>query len=416
MPKYPPRKTGSKKPVPYKPAPKNSASKKAAPKKPTEGHAAQYSARPTLKIDLAAIQRNYNRLQDHVGRSVKVAASIKADAYGLGAERVGRTLYGAGCRNFFVATAGEGKILRSAIGDTASIYVLNGPAPRDTSLYYGADLKPVINSMEQAQAWLSATREAKRRPACAIHIDTGMNRLGLSLEDAKTLGRNRKMLEKIVPMLIMSHLANAPNKDSAANAEQLLRFQKAAAQFPVMPMSLANSPGIFLGKKYHFQMVRAGLGLFAKDITSDRASNLTENAVSLMAPVLQVRNINKGETLGYDATYVAQSDMKVAIVGAGYADGIPVSASSTHKKSGGFARLQGRIVQIIGRVSMDLTILDVTNLPRELKLGDWAEFMGNDLSALAKDCGTIPYELITRLGARCRRDYYSSDEPNISRI
>jgi len=395
------KNAGSKKFTPKKLTPKGAPTKDANSKKSADTFAAQYSARPTLKVDLAAIQRNYNRLQEYVGRSVKVAASIKADAYGLGAERVGRALYGAGCRNFFVATAGEGKILRSAIGDTASIFVLNGPAPRDTSLYYGNDLKPVINSMEQAQAWLSATRDAKRRPACAVHIDTGMNRLGLSVE-------------KLVPMLIMSHLANAPNKESAANAEQLLRFQKAAAQFPVMPMSLANSPGIFLGKKYHFQMVRAGLGLFAKDITNNPASNLSENAVSLMAPVLQVRNISKGDALGYDGTYVAPRDMTVAIVGAGYADGIPVAASATHKKSGGFARLQGRIVQIVGRVSMDLTILDVTNIPRELKLGDWAEFMGDDLAALAKDCGTIPYELITRLGARCRRDYYNS-EPNTSR-
>lgn len=376
-----------------------------------DNQAVNFSARPTLKIDLGAIKRNYTRIQDRVGRSVKVAASIKADAYGLGAERVGRTLYGAGCRNFFVATAGEGKILRSAIGDTATIFVLNGPAPRDVSLYNGADLKPVINSYEQAQLWLEATREAKRRQACALHIDTGMNRLGLSSDDVERMSRNRKMLDKIVPMLIMSHLACAPDKDHPMNAQQLSRFKKAAARFPVLPMSLVNSPGIFLGKPYHFQMVRAGLGLFAKDITNAPENNVTENTVSLMAPVLQVRKIAKRETIGYDATFTAKHDMKAAIVGAGYADGIPVSASGTETYMNGFAKLQGRRVAIIGRVSMDLTILDITHMPREPKLGDWAEFMGDDLHDLAKAAGTIPYELITRLGTRSRRDYYSSD-PN----
>ena len=368
---------------------------------------ALFSARATLKIDLGAVKRNYQRLQDSVGRTVKVGASIKADAYGLGAARVGKTLYGAGCRNFFVATPGEGKILRDAIGDTASIFVLNGPAPRDTALYNGADLKPVINSIEQVQIWLEATGDAKRRPACALHIDTGMNRLGLTEEDAQRLSRDKKTLGKIVPMLIMSHLANAPDKNNPANEVQLNRFKKAAAQFPITPLSLANSPGIALGKKYHFQMVRAGLGLFAKDITNNPADNKTENTVSLMAPVLQVRRINAGDAVGYDGTFTAKKPMKLAIVAAGYADGIPVSASATNTESGGFAIMQGKKVPIISRVSMDLTILDASALSTNPRLGDWAEFMGDDLLALAKKSGTIPYELLTRLVTRCRRDYVS---------
>lgn len=371
--------------------------------------APHFSARPTLKIDLGAIKRNYNRLQDRVGRKVKVAASIKANAYGLGAERVGKTLYGAGCRNFFVATAGEGKILRGAIGDAASIFVLNGPAPRDIALYNGADLKPVINSYDQATLWLDMTRDAKRRPACAIHIDTGMNRLGLAQSDVDRMSKNKKMLDKIVPVLLMSHLACAPDKDNSMNKTQLDRFKKVASRFPMMPLSLANSPGLFLGKPYHFQMVRAGLGLFAKDITNSAEHNITENSVSLMAPVLQIRDIVKGQTLGYDATFTASRDMKVAIVGAGYADGIPVSASGTAVRMNGFARMQGRKLPIVGRVSMDLTIIDITSLPRALQLGDWAEFMGDDLFDLSKSAGTIPYEIMTRMGQRCRRDYHISD-------
>jgi len=290
-----------------------------------------------------------------------------------------------------------------------SIYVLNGPAPRDTALYNSANLKPVINSFEQAEAWLKATSEARRRPACALHIDTGMNRLGMTLDDVERLSRNKSMLEKLVPMLVMSHLACAPDKDSPMNAEQLARFKKAAARFPIVPMSLANSPGVSLGKPYHFQMVRAGLGLFAKDITNNAADNFTENTVSLMAPVLQVKLIKKGESLGYNASYVATENMKIAIVAAGYADGIPVSASRSTTSKGGFAKLHGRLIPIIGRVSMDLTILDVTGFSRPVQLGDWAEFMGDDLLAFAKLAGTIPYELMTRLGTRSRRDYFSSD-------
>ncbi|MEP6342256.1 MAG: alanine racemase [Maricaulaceae bacterium] len=373
---------------------------------------AQYSARATLKIDLGAVQRNYHALQNKLGRSVKLASSIKADAYGLGAIRVGKTLYGAGCRNFFVATPGEGKILRQAIGDTASIFVLNGPAPRDLALYHGADLKPVINSFEQAKVWLDMISDARRHPACAIHIDTGMNRLGFGLKDLELLAGNKRMVEKLVPVLIMSHLACASDPNSKMNDAQLGRFRRLAAKFPVMPLSLANSPGIYLGKQYHFQMVRAGLGLYAKDISNDKANNITENALSLMAPVLQVRNVAKGESLGYNASYVAKRDMKIAIVGAGYADGIPVASSSTHTQGGGYARMQGLTVPIVGRVSMDLTILEVTNLRRELQLGDWAEFLGNDLLALAKSAGTIPYEILVRMGSRCRRDYFSSDPDN----
>ena len=378
---------------------------------PHEG-AVQYSARPTLKIDLGAIQRNYHALQNKLGRSVKLAASVKADAYGLGAARVGKTLYGSGCRNFFVATPGEGRLLRQAIGDTASIFVLNGPAPRDLSLYHGSDLKPVINSFEQAKTWLDMVKDAKRHPACAIHIDTGMNRLGLSLKDLELISGNRRMVDKLVPVLIMSHLACAPDPTSEMNATQLNRFKRLASKLPVLPLSLANSPGIFLGKNYHFQMVRAGLGLYAKDISNDKANNITENALSLMAPVLQVRDVAKGESLGYNASYVAKRDMKIAIVGAGYADGIPVASSSTHTQGGGYARMQGLTVPIVGRVSMDLTMLEVTNLRRELQLGDWAEFLGNDLLALAKSAGTIPYEILVRMGTRCRRDYFTSDPDN----
>ena len=148
-----------------------------------------FSTRPVLKIDLDAIKANYKALQDKVG-SVKIAASVKADAYGLGAERVGKTLYGAGCRNFFVATAGEGKLLRNAIGDNSSIYVLNGPSPRDLTLFFGSRLKPVINSLVQARMWAEAAATAKAAPYSAIHIDTGMNRLGFSQEEFEIFSKN----------------------------------------------------------------------------------------------------------------------------------------------------------------------------------------------------------------------------------
>ena len=361
--------------------------------------AISYSSRPTLRINLENLRYNYEALKKRVG-TAKIGASVKADAYGLGAVQIGRALYGAGCRIFFVATAGEGKILREAIGPNGAIYVLNGPSPRDKGVLLGAKLKPVINSLEQARFWASVASSVNEPPYTAIHIDTGMNRLGFDAEEFAEFAKDRKLWKTLNPEWVMSHLACAPDKNHPLNKTQLTRFKKAAAQLPITPMSLANTAGIYLGKPYHFQMVRPGIGLYGGSATSAPEQEDTRPVVTLLAAILQIREISKGESLGYNASYTAPRDMRVAVVGAGYADGVPVLASNK-----GFATLHDQQVPIVGRVSMDLTMLDITDVHLPKQVGGVVAFRGDQLSAEAETIGSINYEMLTRLGQRCRRDY-----------
>lgn len=366
----------------------------------------KYSARPTLKVDLSALRYNYDVLKKRVG-NVTVAASVKANAYGLGIKPVARALYGAGCRVFFVATAGEGKILREAIGDTPSIYVLNGPASRDLRLVFGSDLKPVINSLEQARLWASAAEPVGSPPFAALHIDTGMNRLGFTPNEAVTLSRNKKLFNSLGVDLIMSHLACAEDASHPMNAAQLSAFKRASARFPLKPLSFANSAGIYLGKPYHFQMVRPGLALYGAKATTHPQQENTKPVMSLHAPILQIRALKKGESIGYGATFVAESDMTLATLGVGYADGIPVASSGTTKMRRGYGTLFGKRIPIVGRVSMDLTVVDISKMDKPVKCGETVMFRGDQLNRDANDIGTIPYELLSRLGERCRREYVS---------
>ena len=366
----------------------------------TPSYQPSYSTRPTLRVDLQQIRANYDALKSMIG-AAKIGASVKADAYGLGAVPVAKALYGAGCRIFFVATAGEGKLLRDGVGPNAAIYVLNGPAPRDRGVLLGAKLKPVINSMEQAQFWGSVAREVKEPPYTAIHIDTGMNRLGLSPEEVTVLSRNKSLWRDLNPEWVMSHLACGSDASNPMNKAQLQQFRKAAAQLPLTPLSLANTAGIYLGKPYHFQMVRPGIGLYGGVATTNPDQEVSKPAATLLAPILQVRHVKAGETLGYDATYIAPRDMRIAVVGAGYADGVPVSQSNR-----GTAILHDEEVNIVGRVSMDLTMIDATDANLTVEVGGVVIFRGDHLEAEAKSAKTINYELLVRLGQRCRRDYW----------
>jgi len=359
-----------------------------------------YSTRPTLRVDLDALKANYTALKNKVGVA-KIGASVKADAYGLGSVPVGKALYGAGCRIFFVATAGEGKILRDGVGPNAAIYVLNGPAPRDKGVLLGAKLKPVINSMEQARFWAEVSRDINEPPYTAIHIDTGMNRLGLDAEELTELSRDKSLWKALNPEWVMSHLACAPDASNPMNKAQLGAFRKAAAQLPLTPLSLANTAGIYLGKPYHFQMVRPGIGLYGGKATNNPEQEVSQPVGTLMAPVLQVKYVKAGETIGYNASFTAPRDMRIAIVGAGYADGVPVAQSNK-----GTAIMHDMEVPIIGRVSMDLTILDVTEARLTVETGGVAIFRGSHLETEAGVGDTLNYELLVRLGQRCRRDYW----------
>ncbi len=363
-----------------------------------------YSSRPILIIDLKAIRENYKKLAQMSAPSM-CAAAVKADAYGLGLERVSKTLYGAGCRIFFVAHAGEGKLLRTAIGKNASIYVLSGPTPLDMDLFFGQKLKPVINNLAQAYAWQKAVAGVKHPPRTAIHCDSGMNRIGFEVEEIDILSKDRKLLDDLSVDLVMSHLACADESNNPKNKNQLDSFKHMAAKLPLVNLSLANTAGIYLGKKYHFKIVRPGIGLYGGIYTNINDDKKLSPVAELHAPVIQIRKVKKGQSIGYNAKFTAKNNMTVAIVSAGYADGLPTSLSGYDENIRLYAKLRGERLPVIGRISMDYTVLDITNAKARIELGQKAVFLGLELEAQAKAAGLVSYEILTGLGQRCRRVY-----------
>jgi len=367
-------------------------------------HARTYSSRPVLTVNLTALAHNYNYLASKSG-GARIGASIKADAYGLGAGVVGRALYGAGCRVFFVAHAGEGKILRTAVGPKASIYVLSGNTPQDTAIFFGSKLKPVLNSLTQARDWVKAIKDVNHAPRTALHFDTGINRLGIPPEEADIFASDKALIEALDVDLVMSHLACSGDAEHPLNQTQLSRFKKVSARMPMVPLSLANTGGIYLGAKYHFKVVRPGIGLYGGKITKKPDNEGVKPVVELHAPVLQIKAVKAGETIGYNASFTARKDMKIAIVSAGYADGLPVNLSGSDKRIVTSARLGKHRVPVIGRVSMDYTILDITNYEGFVELGAKAVFFGEDLETQSAHAQMLNYEVMTHLGARCRKIY-----------
>ncbi|MEE9346645.1 MAG: alanine racemase [Robiginitomaculum sp.] len=359
------------------------------------------SGRPALHIDMKTLKDNYRALTAKIakpGKPVTIAACVKADAYGLGMGPVAKALYGLGCRAFFVAHPMEGRLLREIIGGGATIYVLNGPSEAEMQIFFGSKLKPVLNSYSQARLWASAIRKHEYQPRSVIHIDTGMNRLGFEAAELTRLVNDKPLLASLDIELVMSHLACAGDPKSPSNAKQLSAFKAAASQLPPVTLSLANSAGIYLGKAYHFNMVRPGAALYGLSVTSAKEDH--KPVVSISAPILQTRILKKGESAGYNASFTAKSDMRVATIAAGYADGIPVAASNI-----GHGTLAGRKMPIIGRVSMDLTMLDASGFSGEIKPGDRVHFYGDQLEAQAGAMGLLNYEMLTRLGSRFRREY-----------
>ncbi|MFA7261759.1 MAG: alanine racemase [Caulobacter sp.] len=335
-----------------------------------------------LTIDLDALARNYAVLRDTAG--VEAAPAIKADGYGLGAPEAALRLWREGARGFHVARLTEGQALRRALGErAATIYVLDGPTPGSQAALRAAGLTPVINSLDQAAAWDG--------PA-AIHIDTGMNRLGLTLEEARTLAGRPDVV------LVMSHLACAGQPGHPMNAVQLARFREARALFPAAPASLASSGGLFLGRDYSFDQVRPGISLFGGG-PHDRADARIAAVATLEAAILQLRRVPAGETIGYGAAFTAERDLTVAILAAGYADGVPWGA---HPR--GAVWFEGARRRMVGRISMDMIAIDLTGC-QTAAAGAMVEILGPNLPVdeAAAAAGTTAYELLTRLSPRAER-------------
>jgi len=357
--------------------------------------------RGILSINLDALSNNYRRLTKEASGS-EVAGVVKANGYGLGAREVAACLSSAGCRSFFVAHVQEGIALRELL-DGARIFVLNGLAEGAEKDIADAGLIPVLNHLGELHRYgtLALTRD-KRLPA-AIQLDTGMCRLGFSPKEAAAI--DQKDLEAIDPVLVMSHLASAEERDNPLNDDQRQRLNERPDVLKNIPVSLANSSGIFLGRDFQADLCRPGVALYGVNPTPGR-TNPMEPVVTLSAPVLQVHEIDQACTVGYNATYKAPAGGRIATVPVGYADGYLRSASGRAK-----ARIAGLTVPVAGRVSMDLITLDISALPpNSVHPGCMADliFGPDGVDNLANASQTIGYEVLTRLGTRFARRYTRS--------
>jgi alanine racemase len=345
-----------------------------------------------LTVRLHAIAANYRTYRRLTGPCA-VAAVVKADAYGMGAHEVAPALAAAGCDSFFVARLEEGVSLRKIVPD-ARIFVLDGAHPDAVPALITHRLTPALNSLAEIAAWNAAAGAARTSLDAVVHVDTGMNRLGLPPEELAVLAaESGKRLAGLNLVLVMSHLASGDEPDNRMNAEQLSRFRTALAMLPPAPASLAASHGAMLGMDYHFDLVRPGVALYGAN-PQNAAQNLMQTAAVLTAKVLQLRRIDSGDSVGYAATFRAKRPTMLATVALGYADGLPRTLSNK-----GVAAIAGARVGVVGRVSMDLAVLDVTDLPQPPRPGDEVELLGDTvtLGEVAQSAGTNEYEILTRL-------------------
>lgn len=381
---------------------------------PTANSATETTAGPPaaeaggiLTIDLGALAANWQLLVSKVTPS-ECAAVIKADGYGCGIAQVGRALAQTGCRTFFVADLAEARRLREVVPDHA-IYVLNGLMPNTGQGYAETKARPVIGSLVELAEWDAFCATHGWRGGAALHVDTGMNRLGISPEEAAALAPRIRAGNHGITLL-MSHLVAAEIPDSPLNEKQIKLFREVRVLYRGIPSSLSNSSGIFLGGAAHCDVVRPGAALYGINPTPGRP-NPMRPVVQLQARIVHVRHVARGETVGYDATWTARRTSRIAVAALGYADGFPRSLSASDERPGAEAIVAGARCPLAGRISMDLLEIDITELPDGVgRRGDLATLIGggNDADTVGDTAGTIGYEVLTRLGHRYHRIYRAS--------
>lgn len=358
-----------------------------------------------IAVNLAQLRANWEALANHVAPA-ECAAVVKANAYGVGAQRVIPALFEAGCRSFFVATLDEAASARP-LAPGATIYVLDGLLPHSSRDFSRLDAVPVLSTLEEVRLWASLARNRSSAPPSALHVDTGLNRLGMCASDVSVLARDPLLLGRLGVSLVMSHLACADEPDNPMNREQLDTFERLRASFPAARASLAASDGLMLGTDFHFDLVRPGYALYGGQAAQKRTTPVAP-VLRVAARILQVQDVPAGGRVGYSATYRAKTPRRIATIAAGYADGVFRHASATNDRPGGAVAIGGKLAPIVGRVSMDLITVDVTDLTEAPpQRGDWAELVGPELplEAVGADAGTIGYEVLTRLGPRFQRVY-----------
>jgi alanine racemase len=349
-----------------------------------------------LEIDLTAIAANWHALHLHPG---PVAAVLKADAYGLGAPQVAARLYAEGCRHFFVAHPIEAFAVRALVPG-AMLAVLNGLWPGQAASLADAGIVPVLGSLAEIDDWTAQARAHGRPLPALLHVDTGMNRLGLDERALDVLADDPRRLDGIDLLYVMTHLVSAETPDDAVNEQQRRRFAAARARLPPAPSSFANSSGLFLGPGFASDLARPGAALYGINPTPGRP-NPMRPVVRLRARVLQLRDVQPGESVGYNGQWTAARPSRIASVCVGYADGFHRSLSNR-----AIAYFDDQPVPLVGRVSMDLSTFDATDAPG-LRAGDWLDLIGprNGVDALAEQAGTNGYEILTSLGRRYPRTY-----------
>ena len=362
-----------------------------------------------LSIDLGALQFNYKALAKRAGKAA-CGAAVKGNAYGLGIAPVSKALWEVGCQTYFVARPKEGEELRQLL-PTAIIYVLDGLFPGQSEYYAKHDLRPALISITEALEWSAFGRQYGRPLPCSLHVDTGINRLGLSMADFHALSLDKFLMAGLNVSLLMSHLACADTPDHPLNEKQRQQFSVVRATLPDVPASLANSSGIYLGKPFGHDLVRPGIALYGGNPIAP-LKNPMKAVVTLEGTILQLRDVKKGETVGYSATWKAPRNSRIAVLGAGYKDGVPRHLSSRQKNGPAHVFVGGRRCPVVGRVSMDMMAIDVTEVKSsKLQKGSRAEILGGriPIDEVAGWAGTISYELLTRLGSRYARVYSAGE-------
>jgi alanine racemase len=367
--------------------------------------AALAGATGILAVDLDAIVANWRKLEK-TAVPAECAAVIKADAYGCGVDPVARALAAAGCKTFFVATLDEARAARAALPSAAAIYVLDGFFQNCGDAYAKIDAKPVIGDLNELAEWDVFCRRSGWAGSAAIHIDTGMNRLGLTVTEAQGIVPRINAGDHGIT-LVMSHLACAENLNHPLNAKQLATFREIASHYSGVPASLSNSSGVFLGPQFQFDLVRPGAALYGINPTPE-ADNPMQPVVELKARIVQTRNVERGESIGYGATWTTRRPTRLAIVSAGYADGYFRAGGSNDGTRGAEVVVAGKRCPVAGRISMDLMAVDVTDLPNSaVRRGHMVTLLGEGITVdeLAHHFGTIGYEVLSSLGPRYARVY-----------
>lgn len=352
-------------------------------------------------IDVNAIVANYTTLAQHVTPN-ECSAVVKANAYGLGVEKIAPALYQSGCRTFFVAKIEEALQLKPILPSNVTIVLLNGFPYMAEEYVAQSGIVPVLNSWNTIEIWRTLCHKKDKKFPAIVQIDTNMNRLGLDQKELQQLIKQPTLFEKVDIKYVMSHLANGEDDTHPSNAVQLASFKTALAQLPPCKVSFANSGGIFLGKDFHFDLVRPGIALYGINPHKKHPTSL-KPVLKLEAQIIQSRSLDAGLPVGYGESFMTNRPSTLITISIGYADGWLRTLSNK-----GSVYFNGHKLPIVGRVSMDCIVADATDIThKKPQRGDWVELIGTHqtLEEVSLDANTVPHEILTSLGTRCKRIY-----------